>query len=257
MSEFFGITPEAIRKYEGKGIVQVRRDENNKYRKYTTWEVFSMLHARRFSRIGFTLGQASELLKTSDTDVFFANINELQEKLAEEIAWKRKLIILLDQKKKERNDIARQGKQIQIEYLDELLFFKIAHNFCLNTETDIQTRKKWIEALPFVSEYVVCGTKNPSESMTTGFAIRKKDTEIYGLEHLKPTRIIPAGFYVTCILKGDYDELIMEKQIGEVLGRIKEKHYRLGDEVYAEIFDYAKVEGKYEALHKCFFPVEI
>lgn len=256
ISEFFGITPEAIRKYEGKGIVQVKRDENNKYRKYTMWELFSMLYAKRLNYLGFTLGQASESLKELDGYVYIERMEELQQKLAEEVAWKRKLIILLDKMKKERCSIEQQGDQIQIEYINDILLFEIAENLCLNTEENIDIRSAWIDALPFIKEYVIFSREN-TEELSTCFAISSEDARIYGLGNLQATRIIPEGFYATCILKGDEKEMIMEKKIHEVACRIEKMGHRITDEVYAEIFDYAKVDGMYEALHKCYFPVEI
>lgn len=256
LAQMLGITPEAVRKYETKGIVQVKRDEGNKYRKYTTWEVFSMLHARRYAQLGFTLGQAAEMLRTSDGNAYIRNIEDIQMKLAEEVAWKRKLIMLLDKKKKERCNIEFQGDRIQIEHLDEMMYFEFANNLCLQKETNRQMREEWLKALPFVSEYVICGREKDSR-ISAGFAISKKDAELYGLNQLKGMRVVSESMCATCILKGDYDELIMEKQISEAANKIEEKGYRITGAVVAEIFDYAKIDGKYEALHKCYFPIEI
>lgn len=256
MSEFFGITPEAIRKYEGKGIVQVRRDENNKYRKYTTWEVMAMIHARRHSQMGFTLGQAAEILKTSDGHSYIQNVEKLQMKLAKEVAWKRKLILALEQKKKARCSIEFQGDRIQIEQFDETLYFGIIEDLCLCSEIDQESREKWLEMLPLVSDYVICGQKDYLP-YSTGFAISRRNAELFGLSDLKAAKILPESICATCILKGDYDELITDRKIGETAVRIEEMGHKIVGEVIAEIFDFAKVEGKYEVLHKCYFPIEI
>lgn len=256
LSSLFGITPEAIRKYEEKGIVQAKREERNKYRKYTSWEIFSMIHARRFSQMGFTLGQTAELLKTSDGQEYIQSIEELQVKLAREVARKRKIIMLLDQKKKERCSLVFQEDRIQIERLDETLYFEMMQQCELNNQIDEREWSEWIDVLPFTSEYLIFDRENRS-MYCAGFAIRKSDAILYGFENLKATRVIPEGLCATCILKGDYDELIMEKKIGETAERIEKKGYRIVGEIVAEIFDFAKVNGKYEALHKCYFPIEI
>lgn len=100
LARMLGITPEAIRKYEEKEIVQVRRNDNNRYRRYSVWEIYSILHARRFSQMGLSLNQAAELLKTSDDRAYIHEIEMLQMRLAKEISFKKSCSRALRRKRK-------------------------------------------------------------------------------------------------------------------------------------------------------------
>ena len=61
MAEFFGLTKEAIRYYERKGIVTSIRDERTGYRYYERDEITTLKQIRTYESLGFSLDDAQAM----------------------------------------------------------------------------------------------------------------------------------------------------------------------------------------------------
>ena len=61
MAEFFGLTKEAIRYYERKGIVASMRDERTGYRYYERDEITTLKQIRTYESLGFSLDEAQAM----------------------------------------------------------------------------------------------------------------------------------------------------------------------------------------------------
>lgn len=153
-----------------------------------------------------------------------------------------------------------QEERIQVEQREEMLFFE----FMKGTEygadyaegIDEEVFKAWADILPFMEEHL-CIDRNDRKSFSVGFAISRRDAEYFGFSGLKVTMTIPECLCATCVLKGDQDEMIMVRKIDDAIRRIEEKGYLVVGDIIVEVYDYARVDGKYQALHRCFFPIEI
>lgn len=64
-AESTGLTPRAIRFYEEKGILQSRRDPENKYRIYGNDEIVVAKRISQFRKMGFSIDDIAEMLKAS------------------------------------------------------------------------------------------------------------------------------------------------------------------------------------------------
>lgn len=65
MAEFFGLTKEAIRYYERKGIVTSIRDERTGYRYYERDEITTLKQIRTYESLGFSLDDAQAMARAT------------------------------------------------------------------------------------------------------------------------------------------------------------------------------------------------
>ena len=65
LADLFGVTTEALRKYEAKGLLQPYRDENG-YRKYSSWDLTKIIRLRQLRQTGFSLEEISGELKLEE-----------------------------------------------------------------------------------------------------------------------------------------------------------------------------------------------
>lgn len=72
----FGMSTEAIRKYEGKRVIEALRDDQNRYRRYTACEFYDLLYARIFRAAGFHLDQTQKMRTTLYPAVILAEIEK-------------------------------------------------------------------------------------------------------------------------------------------------------------------------------------
>ena len=78
VADFFGLTKEAIRYYERKGIVHSTRDEQTGYRYYERDEITRLKQIRTFESLGFSLPEAQAMIVET-------TFPEMEERLAEKL----------------------------------------------------------------------------------------------------------------------------------------------------------------------------
>ena len=101
MAEFFGLTKEAIRYYERKGIVTSIRDERTGYRYYERDEITTLKQIRTYESLGFSLDDAQAMAVAT-------TFSEMEERLDQK---------LLELKKKEAA-IARMRQELERQQRD-------------------------------------------------------------------------------------------------------------------------------------------
>ncbi len=88
-AEATGLTPRALRFYEEKGILQSRRDPENKYRVYEKKDIDIANRISQFRKMGFSINEIAGMLRAShDLSVekirknIEANLDKLQKEMA-------------------------------------------------------------------------------------------------------------------------------------------------------------------------------
>lgn len=256
LADLFDITPEAIRKYEAKGIVQPIRDSANRYRKYSSWEVAKLVTSRSLSIEGFSLNQVSDILQTRELDAHVNMLEALQERIAKEIIYKKRIIALLEQQK---NDyLSRKGRdgRLQIEHMPALCCCRLTQNDRL-VEKEGEARdnlKAWIRALPFVR---MCFMINDAYQMCTCLCLEEESRVRLGLEHLVPDFVIPEKICVICDLV--FERSAARYSVFDVLKQAMDKVEGLGFEVedtrIFHLYAYTQKDGSYRSYVKGFFPI--
>lgn len=254
LSELFGISPSAIRKYEMKGIILPERDSDNKYRKYSSWEVLKMVYVRGLSRDGFSLKQMSEMMNAERPMDHLEEVEKLQEELAKEIVHKKRLIAYLDWQKKEFMVRQFRKEKLQIEHMPTLLTCEL---LCKDriADKDIEGRKnlkEWIQALPFVSLYTVC---NKDEVGSVYLGISDENAQKFGLTELKPERIFLEKMCVTCELRYDKDEY-MGNFMRETFDMVRKSGFEVEDTFILWQHGFFQEKDTYVNYSKAYFPIK-
>ena len=256
LAELFDITPEAIRKYEAKGIIRPHRNEENRYRKYSSWEVVKLAVSRGMSMEGFSLNQVADMLETQELDEHVRMLEALQEKIAREIVYKKRLISLIDRHKKEYyGSIGREGR-MQIEHVSALYCCKLTENGQVVDKKgeELSNLKAWIAALPFVG---MCFVYNEVFEMCTCLAISEEDMERFGLTHLTPEFVVAAQM---CVV---YDMTIERNAayysvfdtLNAAAEKVKELGFRVEETRYMWLYAYTQKNDSYRSYVKGLFPI--
>ena len=157
MAEFFGLTKEAIRYYERKGIVTSIRDERTGYRYYERDEITTLKQIRTYESLGFSLDDAQAMAMAT-------TFSEMEERLDQK---------LLELKKKEaaiarmRQELERQQRDLdgfksgrmELRMMPETYFWRrVPNEASAQTEEERERiarerseEKRWVEAMPPVA----------------------------------------------------------------------------------------------------------
>ncbi len=257
LAKIFQITPEAIRKYEEKGIIKSIRDEQNSYRRYSAWELFDLLYLRSFRAAGFSLNQTKKLTNSIDPALFLDLVEEQQQAVLSEIENLKRRLLYLNQLSKEIAGIIDQGEALKIETLPETAFFPLMYSPEVKpVSEDPEERKKWLEAMPFTS-VTACFLDKKYYDHLIGLSISTEDMHRFGLETLKPVRRLPASLCFTCVIKAGKDTPAWSRKLNEVVKEIEDQGYSIVGTVIYKGYFYGKSEENYSALSKYYLPVTI
>lgn len=70
VSKILKMPPESIRFFEQKGVLKPHKDNSNRYRYYTVWDINRLLEYRKYRELGFSLNEAIEIIKSTDFQKF-------------------------------------------------------------------------------------------------------------------------------------------------------------------------------------------
>lgn len=166
LARLFGITPEAIRKYEAKGVLESRRNEQNSFREYDSWDISTLLHARKYTQAGFSVSQAAGLLNSSGVDGLLRQFERRSQELAEEIVYRQKLMKSLGHWERELREYQDQSVFYRFETRPETVFCQLYDDSDLTAnQGHLEDCKRWMKHLPFASLGLIMKSENRIEDI--------------------------------------------------------------------------------------------
>ena len=66
LSYIFGLSNDAIRYYESRGILSPKRNEESGYRYYDSWDINFLLDCLWYRSFGFTVSEIEQMIHTDD-----------------------------------------------------------------------------------------------------------------------------------------------------------------------------------------------
>ena len=109
MAKLLGLSQEALRKFERRGLITPVKDEENGYRYYGTLDITSLIRCRSYHRYGFSMNEIAGLMNTRDLDFIIDKYKEREDSLRERIRMDSLMLRYLE-------DIRRTTESIQNNY---------------------------------------------------------------------------------------------------------------------------------------------
>ena len=260
MAEFFGLTKEAIRYYERKGIVTSIRDERTGYRYYERDEITTLKQIRTYESLGFSLDDAQAMAMAT-------TFSEMEERLDQK---------LLELKKKEaaiarmRQELERQQRDLdgfksgrmELRMMPETYFWRRVPNEASAQTEEERERiarersddKRWVEAMPPVALCAMHYDKDLNPQKVFGSVIPKNTAETLGLPLscavLLPERLCAVGYAEAKL--GD------KPNIDKLIAWTHKQGYSICGDIYATLrIVYKKENGERWGVHEFFLPAQI
>lgn len=260
LARLFDISTEAIRKYEAKGVIHSKRNAQNSFREYDTWDIAALLHARKYKQMGFSVSQTARLLNDMDMPSAISDLDQRCGELAAEIEEKQNLIHQLNEWRDELQDLQDQHCKYRIEYRPELVVCQLFDGFALSENTDYIDRvKEWMGYLPYsflAVRYKKEDLREQNSMREGGICIAQEDRQRMCLTELPFTHLIPRRLCVSTMFPGRYDAPLGHKDFAAVMEFMEQNGYILTGDVVAKVFFSKKQDGRYTFYHKVWFPID-
>ena len=259
MAEFFGLTKEAIRYYERKGIVKSTRDEKTGYRYYERDEIITLKQIRTFESLGFSLDEAQEVV----VETTFPDMEKrLDEKLTELKKREETIARMRQHLERQQQCIAEyKADKMELREVPETYFWhRVPDEASAATDTDKERiarerneEKQWVDAMPPV---VLCGLhydRHLNPQGVFGSVLSKQKAEALKLPLscavLLPKRLCAVGYAQAKL--GD------KPDIAKLVQWTHDQGYHIVDDIYATLrIVYRQENGERWGVHEFFLPVE-
>ncbi len=259
MAEFFGLTKEAIRYYERKGIVNSTRDAQTGYRYYERDEITTLKQIRTYESLGFSLEEAQSMV----VETTFPDMEERLDDKIRELKKREEAIARMQQALEEQQQYIadyKAGKKT-LQIMPETYFWRrVPDEASVSTEAEKERiarerseEKCWVDAMPPV---MLCGMyydRNLQHTHVFGSVLEKEKAEALQLPLscavLLPRRLCATGFATARL--GDTPD------ISDLLHWVENQGCRLCGDIYSNIcLVYRNENGERWGMHEFFLPVE-
>lgn len=259
MAEFFGLTKEAIRYYERKGIVTSTRDERTGYRYYERDEITTLKRIRTYESLGFSLDEAQAMV----AETTFGEMEERIDRKLLELEKKEAAIARMRQElERQQRDLCgfKTGKT-ELRMMPETYFWRrVPDEASAQTEAEREQiarergeEKRWVEAMPPVA---LCGLhydKDLNPQNVLGSIAAKTTAEALGLP-LSRAVLLPKRL---CVFGYAQAKLGDKPNIDSLVSWTHEHGYRICGDIYATLrIAYKKENGERWGVHEFYLPVQ-
>lgn len=179
VSRLLGLSIESIRNYEKTGIIQSTRADDSNYRKFTYLDITSLIRARMYRSLGFSIADTSYLTNEG-------SIEEIRDRIASQKDVLRREICLAEKKLERLSEIERSLDALEKELGRVIICESPAvyrMEFSRNGVVDFSDRivslfQTWMDLAPFV--YV--SSRYCQNEVYGGLAIDAKYAELLNIE---------------------------------------------------------------------------
>ncbi|WP_105618680.1 MerR family transcriptional regulator [Vallitalea okinawensis] len=92
VAKFLGISRDALKFYEEKGLVNPKKDSENGYRKYDHFDIYDVIATNFYRELDIEIKQIQEIKKSMSVKDIEVVLEEKEEKIQQEIAYKELLL---------------------------------------------------------------------------------------------------------------------------------------------------------------------
>lgn len=204
VAKLLSMTPEAIRYYESRGVINPCRDASSGYRYYSGWDIHLLIRSKIYRSYEYSLEETAGLISREDAFGAIQDFQDQAERLREEIKRKQAALSHLE----EESGCVFAAKELVGSCREELrpaiYRLETQRGYTMYPDDERQKRlQHWIQQAPFVFSSTMFARENvgvKSAEFTVGLGILEKNLPFTGIQpdaYLQYYPSVPS--VVTCI----------------------------------------------------------
>lgn len=196
VSKILGISPDLLRYYQKKGVVQPTLGESNNYRYYDAWDINFLIDCLWFKNFGFGIEQTAHLVSSSTFDDVVSEMHTRCEEIEANI---RREELLLARSRQYFAGMERARSMLgtcDLVYSPAICRYLNRYNYDYRDIADMQELShQWLQYMPFVSrcfEIERTDLENKTDNYAWGFSMSLDFAEKLQVSLEPPVAILPA-----------------------------------------------------------------
>lgn len=185
-ARLLGLSTEALRHYERKGLIVPYKDESSNYRYFDAIQINQLLHIQKYKKLGFSLHELANLSKDNESQSFYDMLIDKEQEMVEE---SRMLNLRIESMRMamEGNQLAMKAqKSVQWGIRPSMYRIPYMHNKQLLEEKQrTDELKNWSKCseLQFLSTRIIwTDLEQETYSLDQGLCMHSKIAELMGVQ---------------------------------------------------------------------------
>lgn len=263
VAKMLGITPEAIRYYESRGIICPDKDENSSYRFYNVWDIHMLIRARSYRQFGYSLSETTKMLNEYTTDEFMDKLTKQESVIESDIIWQINLLKRIRETKQILQGVQSKLDEYSIQMRPAI--YRIQTQDAYTILPDAKTRSnfsRWVDKVPFVYPCALFKMQDfiddQSEgSFSFGLGIDAVYGDFLGLKQTEGIQYFPPITALYTTIKTDSREVLTTKRLKPAMEELKRKGLTLNDDVLSRVVLMRKEGDVYVSYHQLWLPFAV
>lgn len=261
IAKLLGISQEALRKFERRGMIQPIKDDENGYRYYHTLDITSLIRCRAYHQYGFSMNEIADLMNTKDISYIVEKYQEREDALEREIYWKTQMLRYLKDMRCLTETMEADYQKCRVEVCPPFYCFDYMRNDeLILTDSEREHFANWMKRVPFSAlsirwskDFALLGVTDFAASLCVPAEYAKSLDYYLG----EPVRYMPARTCVYTLSTEDNNQFNVRKSLGYAFEYCREQGLKPVDDAYCRTFLSCDKGGNYTRFRQTWIPVEI
>lgn len=261
VSKIVGISAEAVRLYEKKGVVHAQKNPENGYRSFHTLDIGTLLRCRTYAQLGLSLNEAADLINAAGVEEVHASLTRREEAILREMERCRRNLNRLRDLNRVIACCESEAGTFRIEKHPGLYHLDYRHGErILEDAARMTLYPQWAGWVPlsFVS------LRFPLESILKGegdyyggFGVMEEDAHFLGISAGPQVRCFPAHLSLRTILRVPGERRVLRQDIQAGLDYLVSRGYKVtGDPFTRMVVTVNRNRPEFVRYYEMWFPID-
>lgn len=264
ISSIFGISADAIRYYESRGIITPKRDENSGYRYYDSWAINYLLDCIWYRSYDLAISDIEQMIKTDNCEEVIQKLQIREQELLDHIEEQKLILKQVSNMKRKLTDMKTRLGQFDIVKSPELIWqpqrTKIqSEEGVLANGEEADTVRKWVDHMLFLNHTFVMPSKTKKHTFgeySWGFSLSPAKFKELGLKMADSTVYMPSYTSIYSVFVAGEADTFLSCIHEQVIDPIREKGYQITKPPFGNLLVRVHENGKMKRYVETWVPIE-
>lgn len=258
VAKLMGLTSEAIRYYEKKGIIFPIKDHETGYRYYDVWDIHVLIRARVYRQYGFSMSETVKLISKYDPADIVSDLSSEEEALQAKIVWNLNLLQQLREMQQIINDAINNVGKYLIQLRPAMYFLKTQEGYEL-IDSRLDLYRDWIEKVPFVFpggiyERDVC--ENRGHELAFGLIVEERYAPLLHINKTDDIVYLPSCPSICTSFESGSQKLLSPQRLAPAMEFMNSCGLKLSGDAVSRVAMMKHTGNEYLSWHQAWLPFE-
>ena len=260
IARLLGLSTEAIRYYESRGIIQPVRDPETGYRYFNAWDLHMLLRARHYQSYGFSLEEIADLLRRDELADIESALAAKEEDIQLGIVRQINMLKRVRQSEAMVRDAKQSVGRYRIEARPGIYRINTQVEYALSHEKeDLERIGAWAGMTPFVYSCAVFRNELLREGdprFDFGLGVNEEYAGILGIREEPGVEYYPPRTCLHTCVPSRSSTYLTPKLLDGALAYMDEHGLELAGDVVTQVACMVKPNDEYFNWHIVWIPIE-